>query len=66
MSSRPDTAPARPRTLCGRPANPFLRLRPRNPAPRDSGPARNTPPQSRLIRALRRDAQKAALHELQG
>ena len=42
---------ARPRTLCGRPANPFLRLRPRNPLP--ATPAlRATLPRSPACSAL--------------
>ncbi len=47
MSRRPHTAPAR---SAAAPQTPFF----------DSGSARNTPPQSRLLRALRRDAQKPA------
>lgn len=62
MSRRPDTAPHALRP----PRKPLSSTPAPESAPRDSGPARNTPPQSRLLRALRRDAQKAALHELQG
>ena len=62
MSSRPDTAPARPRTLCGRPANPFLRLRPRNPLP--ATPAlRATLPRSPACSALCAATRKSPRHK---
>ena len=62
MSSRADTAPARPRTLCGRPANPFLRLRPRNPLP--ATPAlRATLPRSPACSALCAATRKSPRHK---
>ena len=51
-----------PRTLCGRPANPFLRLRPRNPLP--ATPAlRATLPRSPACSALCAATRKSPRHK---